>query len=228
MKMKELSVFIDESGDFGSVDHNSPYYIVTFVFHDQEVSIVENIKRLEQQLLQCGLNDEYIHTYPLIRKELPYQNLSIDERRLILNKMLRFTMSCNISYFSIVVNKNEAPNKMQLSTRISKQLSQFIRTHLQFFQNFDRIVVYYDYGQQELGIIINSILNTMLNDVEFRHASPKQYKLLQVADFICSIELLSLKREYNRLTSSEMKFFYKPNELKKNYIKSVIKKRFKD
>ncbi len=34
--MEELSIFIDESGDFGDVVNTSPYYIVTFVFHNQQ------------------------------------------------------------------------------------------------------------------------------------------------------------------------------------------------
>lgn len=34
--MKELSVFIDESGDFGAYEPHSPYYIITMVFHDQD------------------------------------------------------------------------------------------------------------------------------------------------------------------------------------------------
>ena len=34
--MKELSVFIDESGDFGEQDDQAPCYIITMVFHDQD------------------------------------------------------------------------------------------------------------------------------------------------------------------------------------------------
>jgi len=61
--------------------------------------------------------------------------------------------------------------------------------------------------------------------VEFRKAEPQKYRLLQAADFICSIELLRIKREENRLSNSEMQFFYKPNELKKTFIKGIEKKR---
>lgn len=225
--MEELSIFIDESGDFGDVVNTSPYYIVTFVFHNQVNDISSNIERFENQLKDCGFADEYVHTHPLIRKEYPYYNLSIDDRRKILNKMLRFTMSCDISYFNIVVNKKEADNKMKLSAKIAKLLSQFIRDNLNYFTDFDKIIVYYDYGQQELGVIINTILNTMFSNVDFRHVSPKQYKLLQVADFICSMELLKQKREHNLLTKSESIFFYKPQELSKNYLKSIKKKAFK-
>lgn len=224
--MNELSIFIDESGDFGEVVNTSPYYIVAFVFHNQSNDIRNNINKLENRLKECQFEDEYIHTHPLIRKEPPYDSLTIDERRKILNKMLRFVVSCDISYFNIVINKKEINSKMELSARIAKSLSQFMQDNLKYFTSFDKIITYYDYGQQELGIIINTILNTLLFNVEFRHVSPKQYKLLQAADFVCSMELLKQKRSNNLLTKSEQNFFYKPNELKKNYLKSINKKKF--
>lgn len=223
---KELSIFIDESGDFGRYDKQSPFYIVTLVFHNQSVDISESITRLQLWLKDAGINDEYIHTHPIIRKEEPYHNLKIDERRKILNKMLRFTLCCDVSYFNIVINKQECPDRHALSAGISKQLSRFIDSHSEFFHSFDRIVVYYDNGQSELSYILNVILNAKLSFVEFRSASPKDYKLLQVADFVCSVELLKQKREKGLLTKSETSFFYKPKELQKNYIKAVEKKKF--
>ena len=153
-------------------------------------------------------------------------NMSIDERRKILNKMLRFTMGCPIKYFNIIVNKRECKDKHSLSANIAKQLSRFIDENSEFFYGFERIAVYYDNGQSELSYILNAILNSKLSLVEFKTASPKAYHLLQVADFICSIELLKQKRENNLLTKSETAFFYKPKELQKNYIKSVEKKKF--
>jgi len=33
--VKELSVFIDESGDYGEYEYHSPYYIISMAFHDQ-------------------------------------------------------------------------------------------------------------------------------------------------------------------------------------------------
>ena len=48
--MKELSIFIDESGDFGEYDFHSPYYIVTFVFHNQSNDITNNIVKLDKVL----------------------------------------------------------------------------------------------------------------------------------------------------------------------------------
>jgi hypothetical protein len=44
--VKELSVFIDESGDFGEYSPHSPYYIITMVFHDQSNDIREALTKL--------------------------------------------------------------------------------------------------------------------------------------------------------------------------------------
>ena len=37
--MKELSIFIDESGDFGEITERPAYYLVTLLFHDQKNEI---------------------------------------------------------------------------------------------------------------------------------------------------------------------------------------------
>lgn len=91
--------------------------------------------------------------------------------------------------------------------------------------NFDKVIVYYDNGQIELSSILNAVLSIQFNDVEFRKAEPQKYRLLQAAGFICSMELLRIKNKENRLSKSEEKFFYKPQELKKTFFKSIDKKK---
>ncbi len=41
--MKELRIFIDESGDFGEIKEIPAYYLITFVFHNQDNSIEEQV-----------------------------------------------------------------------------------------------------------------------------------------------------------------------------------------
>ncbi|MBQ1510379.1 MAG: DUF3800 domain-containing protein, partial [Selenomonadaceae bacterium] len=60
--MKELSIFIDESGDFGSYEPHSPFYIITMVFHEQKNPISAAIDKLEQELSYLGLERLCIHT----------------------------------------------------------------------------------------------------------------------------------------------------------------------
>ena len=75
--LKELSVFIDESGDFGDYSYHSPYYIITMVFHRQDVDIQEKINRPDTELSYLGLNNLCIHTGPIIRKEEIYKDMDI-------------------------------------------------------------------------------------------------------------------------------------------------------
>lgn len=67
--MRELSVFIDESGDFGEYDYHSPFYIITMVFHDQDEDIKPAVEKLNRELSYLNLDGLCIHTGPIIRKE---------------------------------------------------------------------------------------------------------------------------------------------------------------
>lgn len=223
--MKELSVFIDESGDFGEVKERPSYYIVTMVFHDQSISIDNDIKKINESINASGFNIEYIHTGPVIRRESIFENYSLDDRRKLLYKILNFYNKCPINHDSVVVNRKEAADKILLSGRLAKEIGKMIAKHQEYFASFDKIIVYYDYGQSELSSILNAVFSLLFNDVEFRKAEPQKYKLLQVADFICSMELLKIKRNEKRLSKSEEQFFYRPQELKKTFIASMDKKR---
>ena len=85
--MKELSIFVDESCDFGETDDKQSYYIVSFVFHDQGNDISEEVKHLEKSITQSGFRIEYIHTGPVIRREGIFEDYTIDERRQLIYKI---------------------------------------------------------------------------------------------------------------------------------------------
>ena len=54
--MKELSIFIDESGDFGEVTERPAYYLVTFVFHNQNDNIEQQVSKLEESVRTAGFD----------------------------------------------------------------------------------------------------------------------------------------------------------------------------
>ena len=225
--MKELSVFIDESGDFGKITERPAYYLVTLLFHDQNYEIAPNIKKLEDSIKDAGFDFEYIHTGPVIRREDVFFRLSIDERRKLIFKMLNFIISSPVTYEIAVVNRREAMDKISLSGKLGREISNVIAIHKAFFDKFDKIIVYYDNGQIELGTILNTVFSIHFSNVEFRKAEPQKYRLLQAADFICSMELLKIKKNENRLSKSEKQFFYRPQELKKVFFKAIEKKKLK-
>lgn len=223
--MKELSVFIDESGDFGEAGKRPAYYLVTFVFHDQADEIDRQVEKLEKSIKDAGYEVEYIHTGPVIRREEVFERYSLDDRRKLLYKMLNFVNACPVSHLTVVIDRKEAVDKMTLSVRLQKAIGTVMATHQDFFMRYDKIIVYYDNGQHELGSILREVFSEQFSEVEFRKAEPQRYRLLQAADFICTMELLRLKRNEKRLSKSEEKFFYKPQELKKSFFKSIDRKK---
>ena len=79
--MTELSIFIDESGDFGEVKERPAYYLVTLVLHNQADNIDEQVKKLEKSIKDSDFDLEYIHTGPVIRREDIFSGYTIGERR---------------------------------------------------------------------------------------------------------------------------------------------------
>ena len=94
--MAELSIFIDESGDFGA---NSKYYLMTLVFHEQRAPIVEPLATLDRQLRYLDFpQDCAIHTGPMIRREDMYAGMDVPARKRIFTRLYAFTKKCGIAY----------------------------------------------------------------------------------------------------------------------------------
>ena len=222
--MKELSIFIDESGDFGEYDPRSPYYIITMVFHNQNEDIQQAVEKLNRELSYLGLDDICIHTGPIIRMEEIYTNMDVVERRRIFNKMIAFIRQIDIRYKCFYVEKKHMADVVEITGRLSKQISLFINSHYEEFLSFDDVKIYYDNGQVEVSKILSSVFNALLPNPIFRKVMPADYKLFQVADLLCSMELVKLKMENNQYSKSETAFFGHVGDLKKNYLKPLSKK----
>ena len=94
--MKEISIFIDESGDFGKLNPRSPYYIVTMVFHDQANDINACLDSLEQELTYLGYPHHCLHAGPIVRMENEFEHEDIVIRRKLLMKLMGFIRKIKI------------------------------------------------------------------------------------------------------------------------------------
>lgn len=57
--------------------------------------------------------------------------------------------------------------------------------------------------------------------------TPEKYKLFQVADMLATLELLRLKLENDRrISDAEKEFFLSIQNLKKNFLKPIARKRW--
>lgn len=206
MAEKILSCFIDESGDFGPYDFRSPYYYVAMVLHDQSEDISEKISVMESRAANNGYPNHAIHTGPLIRRENVYINEQMEDRKHLFNVLYFFTVQLPIRYFCAKVNKAECSDDIQQTAKLSRAITTELQDHLDYWSSFDKIIVYYDNGQTQLTRIITSVFNTLFSNVEMRKVRPVDYKLFQVADLICTLEMLSDKAEHNGFSKSETDF----------------------
>ncbi len=221
---KILSIFIDESGDFGKYDKHAPYYFVTMLFHDQSASIGEELSRLDGHLSMRGLQDHCLHTAPLIRRESPYQYWTIDERKQLLSSFMNFAAKVPFTYAVFAVEKEERMNEFQLIGALSKKIKDFLDVHAAFFGGFDQLIIYYDSGQKQLtGILASLLLDA---NVDFRRKiKPANYRLFQIADLLTTFELIEYKRKRGANSASEQDFFGSMHDFYKNYYKRFAKRK---
>ncbi len=224
MKEKVLSIFVDESGDFGLYNPASPNYYVTMILHSQEVDISKNINMLETHVKNWGYPEHAIHTGPLIRREGVYKSDLRENRKALFNALYHFTRMLDIYYICAAINQGECREKTKLgyTDKLTKEIANQLRENYKYICKFDKIIVYYDYGQTELAQILVSVFNTMFSSVEFRKIETNQYKLSQAADLICTVEAIAHK---SIMTKSEIEFFHSKNAFKKNIYKNIEKKK---
>ena len=225
--MSSLSIFVDESGDFGPYDAKTPYYIITMLIHDQAKDILKHVQSLDNKIQSLGYEKGFVvHTAPLIRREDVFAKESPNKRRSLFTSLFFFTIKSPIQYKTFIFEKKFFPDAFSLEGRMAKELSSFIRNNIAFFQKFENVVLYYDNGQTELNRILNLVLSTELSTYSYKKVSPKDYKLFQVADLICTLKLLNLKCEHGELSRSEQLIFHSKRELRRQFIKPILKKRF--
>lgn len=224
--MKELSVFIDESGDFGEYEKHCPYYLISMIFHDQNKNISGQVKALNNFLKDVGFTaDFYIHASPAIRREREYKNISLEARRKLIANLMAFFRKTDTKFEVFHIEKKHTKGTIDAANKLSKLISIFLQNHQKTFYEYDKIKIYYDNGQNEVTKIIVSVFSSLLQNVDFKKATPSKYKLFQASDLVCTLELLKLKLSKNALSKSELTFFGSKRKLQKNYLIPFEKKR---
>ncbi len=219
--MNELSIFIDESGDFGRYDYHSPYYIISMIMHDQSINLSPELNKLNIRLTQMGYPNPCIHSGPIIRQEDEYHFISLSERQKIFKTLVSFLRNIDFKFATFYIDKKQIIDKKSLSIKLSNQISTYIKSNYSFFLSYNTIKIYYDNGQIEVSKLLATVFHTLMDNVEFRKVMPTEYRLFQVADLICTLKLIELKMNNHALSKSELLFFQDERTLKKNYLKPL-------
>ena len=156
-----------------------------------------------------------------------YRDEDLQIRKKILMRMMSFVRNIDIEYETLCVEKKHIEDDVELVLRLSKQLSSIIKNHLDYFQSFDVIKVYYDNGQAQVRRLLTSVFGVLLENVKFKTVSPSDYRLFQVADLVCTLKLVSIKFECKISSKAEKGFFGSPKDFKENYSKSLKPKKMK-
>ena len=126
------------------------------VLHNQEIDISRNIEALERQISNWGYPEHTIHTGPLIRRESVYKNDLREQRKALFNALYHFTRLLDIQYICPAINQGDCEEKSKLAytDKLIKEIANQLRAMDTYFSSFDKIIVYYDYGQVELAQIL--------------------------------------------------------------------------
>lgn len=222
--MKELSVFVDESGDFGEYDHRAPFYIISLVLHDQDIDITEDLTILEAEMKNIGWPDHCVHAGPIIRAENEYKEYSLRERQQIIKRLMTFTRKLDIRFKSLWIEKKSCSDAIEIMGKLSRQLADFVRENDALFARYDTVKIYYDNGQIEVTKVLVSVFSALLDNVKYIKVIPSDYRLFQVSDLICTLKLTELKMKNHTMSKSEQYFFQDERTFKKNYLKPLDKK----
>ena len=108
---KELSIFVDESGDRGG---KARYYLLTLVFHDQADSIAEAVTGYEAKLARADLPNIPFHSEPLMNGHKDYEFLGIEQRKAMLAYFSSFVRRLPISYITFVYRRSQFEDPARL------------------------------------------------------------------------------------------------------------------
>ena len=222
--MKRLNIFIDETGEFGFDKGSSELYGVSFTFHEQQDDIMVELNKLNKRLREIGYT-EMIHMADLIMNRKEYKSFDIKKRKSIFNSIYQFSRRIPVKYKTIIIDKRYTDNRTVLRQRISMEINKMIKENETYFERFDKIVMYYDNGQEVLGTILDSIFcwfDGFEHRVDFDH---KEKRLFQVSDMLTFVDKYDYKYK-NKIPFTEgEKYFFSVEDIRR-VLKELNKKRF--
>lgn len=222
-RVAEISLFADESGETGT---ESRYYLLTVVFHDQDDDIAPQIARYEQALHDKGLPDVPLHAGPLMNGHDDYEGMDIQDRKRLLQSFFLMFQHLQVRYHTFCYRKAEFQSDEALLARMRRDLVNLLFENLGRLQLFEKVKVYYDGGQSLITSALHDAVEYAVatDAMVYRMASPRDYRLAQTADLICTIELTAAKYQSREQTPTDERFFGAWGSFKKNWLKKVRSK----
>lgn len=222
--MRRLNIFVDETGDFGTCKRGSKLYGVSFTFHEQDDDISYELNKLNERLERIGYTG-MIHMADLIMRRGDYKNFDIEMRKNIFKTIYHFSRKIKVKYNTIIVDKSYITNSRMIKQKLAFYINELVQKNKKYFKKFDKIVMYYDNGQETLGTILDSVFlrfNSFEHRVDFDH---REKRLFQVSDMLTFIDKYDYKYRHKMSFANGEKYFFSDEEIRK-IIRELNKKRF--
>ena len=221
--MRELSIFVDESGSDGLSDR---HYLLTVVMHDQSEDITNSIEAYEGALRAKGLPDIPFHASLLMNGKDLYSGLDLKTRKMLLGSFRVFFRHMPVKYHTIAYSTRQFTSLDKLAGTMRRDIVNFLFDNLAELQAYNAVKVYYDNGQRSIAESLHLAIEYALSKdaVIYRSAQPSEYRLSQAADYICTMELTAIKYADHAATATDEKFFGKWSDFKKGILKETRKK----
>lgn len=168
------------------------------------------------------------HGKDLLHGNERYANISPGDRKRLLTQFSRFVRELPISFFTLRHNGATVHNRSELEARLRRDLALLIFDSLSYFQAFDAIAVYYDNGQGAVSAALHDALDFVLakNVADYRHADPNARRLLQVADYACTVLRVSEDYDAGRQSKTHERFFGNRRNFTQSFKKQLDRKAF--
>ena len=145
--MRELSIFVDESGSDGLSDR---HYLLTVVMHDQSENIANSIAAYEGALRAKGLPDIPFHASPLMNGKDQYSGLDLRTRKMMLGSFRVFFRHMPVRYHTFAYATKQFASLDKLAGAMRRDIVNFLFDNLAELQSYDMVKVYYDNGQHSM------------------------------------------------------------------------------
>ena len=113
-----------------------------------------------------------------------------------------------------------------LAALIRRDLVSFLVGNLEYFQRFDHVKIYYDEGQDAPKDAVHDAFAYALSKeaTVYRNSDYRSFRLAQVADYLCALELTEAKYAAHEETATDVRFFGKASTFRKNYLRQARRK----
>lgn len=209
---------------------SSDVYLITLVLHEHTDSLDDAIRTYLTHMTERGLPDVPFHMVDLIHGHGAYEGMDPAQRKPMLYAFATFVRTLPVTYVTFRFDSIDTAGKQDLESRIRRSVSDFIFEHLEHFQKYEEVAVYYDGGSSVVSNAVHAAFDFALarNVARYRNPVYSERRLLQVADYLTSIELAAIRYDQGDQSKTYERFFGTRNNMKRNLLKPARRLRCLD